>query len=46
VFAQGCYGIFPIAEFVLLVGVKLKDVPPGVVALQEVLAKYELTAQG
>jgi hypothetical protein len=46
VFAQGCYGIFHIAEFVLLVGVKLKDVPPGVGALQEVLAKYELTAQG
>ena len=39
-------GIFHIAEFVLLVGVKLKDVPPGVGALQEVLAKYELTAQG
>lgn len=46
VFAQGCYGIFHIAEFVLLVGVKLKDVPPSVGALQEVLAKYELTAQG
>jgi hypothetical protein len=46
VFAQGCYGIFHLAEFVLLVGVKLKDVPPSVGALQEVLAKYELTAQG
>jgi Transposase DDE domain len=46
VFAQGYYGIFHIAEFVLLVGVKLKDVPPGVGALQELLAKYELTAQG
>ena len=30
VFAQGCYGVFHLAEFVLLVGVKLKDVPPGV----------------
>jgi hypothetical protein len=46
VFAQGCYGIFHLAEVVLVVGVKLKDVPPGVGALQEVLAKYELTAQG
>jgi hypothetical protein len=46
VFAQDCYGIFHIAEFVLLVGVKLKDVPPGVGALQEILARYELTAQG
>jgi hypothetical protein len=44
--AQGCYGIFHLAAFVLLVGVKLKDVPPGVGALQAVLAKYELTAQG
>ena len=33
VFAQGCYGIFHIAAFVLLVGVKLKDVPPSVGAL-------------
>jgi hypothetical protein len=43
VFAQRCYGIFPIAEFALLVGVKLKDVPPGIGTLQEVLAKYRLT---
>jgi len=44
--AQGGYGIVHLAAFVLLVGVKLKDVPPSVGALQEVLAKYELTAQG
>jgi hypothetical protein len=45
-FAQGCYGIWHIAEVVLWGGGKLKDVPPGVGARQEVLAKYELTAQG
>jgi DDE family transposase len=43
VFAQCWYGIFPIAEFALLVGVKLKDVPPGIGTRQEVLAKYRLT---
>jgi hypothetical protein len=43
VFAQRWYGIFPIAEFALLVGVKRKDVPPGIGTLQEVLAKYRLT---
>jgi hypothetical protein len=43
VFAQRWYGIFHIAEFALLVGVKLKDVPPGIGTLQEVLAKYSLT---
>jgi hypothetical protein len=44
VFAQHCYGIFHIAEFALLVGVKLKDVPPGIGTPQEVLAKYGLRA--
>ena len=43
VFAQRWYGIFHIAEFALLVGVKLKDAPPGIGTLQEVLAKYSLT---
>src|SRR5215510_9779488 len=43
VFAQCLYGIFHIAEFALLVGVKLKDAPPGIGTLQEVLAKYSLT---
>jgi Transposase DDE domain len=46
VFAQRWYGIFHIAEFALLVGVKLKDVPPGIGTLQDVLAKYGLTAEG
>jgi hypothetical protein len=46
VFAQRWYGIFHIAEFALLVGVKLKDVPPGIGTPQEVLAKYALTAEG
>jgi Transposase DDE domain len=44
VFAQGWYGIFQIAEFALLVGVKLKDRPPGIGTPQEVLAKYGLMA--
>src|SRR5262247_1483304 len=30
VFAQGYYGIFHLAEYSLLVGVKLKDRPPGI----------------
>jgi Transposase DDE domain len=30
VFAQGWYGIFPITEFALLLGVKLKDMPPNI----------------
>jgi hypothetical protein len=42
VFAQGYYGIFHIAEFALLMGVQLKDVPPGVGTRQEILAKYSL----
>jgi Transposase DDE domain len=46
VFAQHWYGIFHLAEFALLVGVKLKDRPPGIGTPQEVLAKYGLTAEG
>lgn len=42
VFAQGHYGIFHLAEYSLLVGVKLKDRPPGIGTRDEVLAKYEL----
>jgi Transposase DDE domain len=42
VFAQRRYGIFHLAAFALLVGVKLKDAPPGIGTLQEVLAKYAL----
>jgi hypothetical protein len=41
--AQRWYGIFHLAEFALLVGVKLNDAPPGIGTLQEVLAKYLLT---
>jgi hypothetical protein len=43
VFAQGAYGIFHLVEYSLLVGVKLKDVPPGIGTRQEILAKYRLT---
>jgi Transposase DDE domain len=42
VFAQGCYGIFHLAEYSLLVGVKLKDRPPGIGTHQDILAKYRL----
>jgi hypothetical protein len=45
VFADGCYGIFHIAEYSLLVGVNLKDRPPGIGTRQQVLAKYRLTGQ-
>jgi hypothetical protein len=43
VFAQGYYGIFHLAEYSLLLGVKLKDVPPGIGTRQEILTKYRLT---
>lgn len=46
VFAQDCYAIFPIAEFALLLGVKLKDVPPGIGTRQDILAKYGLAMHG
>jgi hypothetical protein len=46
VFAQGYYGIFHLAEYSLLVGVKLKDVPPGIGTRQDVLAKYRLIKRG
>ena len=42
VFADGCYGIFHIAEYSLLVGVNIKDRPPGIGTRQQVLAKYQL----
>jgi hypothetical protein len=45
VFAQGCYGIFHLAEYSLLLGVKLKDKPPGIGTRPEVLAKYGLIAR-
>ena len=43
VFAQGYYGIFHLAEYSLLVGVKRKDRPPGIGTRQEILAKYRLS---
>jgi hypothetical protein len=35
-----------LAEYSLLVGVKLKDVPPAIDGHQQVLAKYGLPARG
>jgi hypothetical protein len=46
VFAQGPYGIFHLAEYSLLVGVKLKDVPPDLGSRPQVLAKDRLPARG
>jgi len=40
--AQGYDGILHLAEYSLLLGVKLKDVPPGIGTRQESLAKYQL----
>ena len=44
IFAGAYYGIFHIAEYSLLLGVKLKDVPPGIGTRQQILAKYGLAA--
>ncbi len=44
IFAQGAYGIFHLAEYSLLLGVRLKDRPPGVGTRPQVLAKYRFTA--
>jgi DDE family transposase len=46
VFAQGCYGIFHLAEYSLLLGVNIKDRPPGIGTRQQLLAKYRLTTHG
>jgi hypothetical protein len=46
VFAQGYYGIFHLAEYSLLLGVKLKDIPPAIGSRQQVLAKYGLPGRG
>ena len=43
VFVHGYDGIFHLAEYALLLGAKLKDVPSAVGTRQEVLAKYGLT---
>jgi hypothetical protein len=46
VFAQDGYGIFPLAEFARRLGVKLKEVPPGIGTRQEILAPYRLATHG
>ena len=46
VVAEGCYGIFHLAEYSLLMGVTIKDRPPGIGTRQPILAKYGLTAHG
>jgi Transposase DDE domain len=46
VFARDCYGIFHMAEYSLLLGVRLKDAPPGIGTHQDILAKYRLPAHG
>jgi hypothetical protein len=46
VFARDCYGSFHMAESSRLVGVRLKDVPPGIGTHQDILAKYRLPAHG
>jgi hypothetical protein len=46
IFAQDAYGIFHLAEYSLLLGVKLKDTPPGIGTRQQILSKYRLTTHG
>jgi hypothetical protein len=46
IFAADYYGIFHLAEYSLLLGVKLKDVPPDIGTHQEILAKYWLAGHG
>jgi hypothetical protein len=45
VFAQGYYGIFHITEFAVLMGGKVKDMPPGIGTRPEILARYGLPSQ-
>jgi hypothetical protein len=42
VFAQGAYGLFHLTVFALLMGAKLKDVPPEIGTRREIFAKYGL----
>jgi hypothetical protein len=44
--AQDYDGIFHLAEYSILLGAQLKDIPPGIGTPQEVLAKYRLTSHG
>jgi hypothetical protein len=46
VFARDGYGIFHMAEYSLLLGVRLKDVPSGIGTRPEILATYKLAAHG
>jgi hypothetical protein len=46
IFAEDYYGIVQIAEYSLLLGVTLKDVPPGIGTRRDILAKYGLLAHG
>jgi Transposase DDE domain len=46
IFAEDTYGIFHIAEYSLLLGVSLKDRPPGIGTRQQLLAKYGLITHG
>jgi hypothetical protein len=41
--AQAYDGILHLAEYSLLLGVKLIDIPPGIGTRQDILAKYLLT---
>jgi hypothetical protein len=45
ILAQGYYGIFPLAEYSRLLGVKLKDRPPGIGSPQAILAKSRLLSR-
>jgi hypothetical protein len=42
VFAQHSYGIFHLAEYSLLLGVNIKDRPPGIGTRPQILAKYRI----
>jgi len=46
VFAQHFYGIFHVAEYSMLLGVKLRKRPLGIDTPQEILAKYGLGPHG
>jgi len=42
VFAEDCYGIFHLAEYSILLGLKMKDLPRGIESPEAVLAKFGL----
>ena len=44
-FLQGDYGLFYLAAYSLLLGVRLKDKPPGSGTYQDILVKYGLISQ-